>query len=119
MWSASGFAMFDVLQRTKKTLVCIQFLPFKCGSYPAVTLCNNGKSVLVLQGREHFIFDIIKHYIEWNAARLIWIAFYKNNKNDKCFIKQLPKDLIIYILNLLGRDCENRENADASKIIIT
>ena len=81
----------------------MQFLPFECDEYPTVTLCNDEKSILVLHGREYFIFDIYKHYIEWNVERLIWIAFYKNDKNDKCLIKQLSKDLIIYILQLLGR----------------
>ena len=81
-----------------------------------MTLCNNGQSVLVLQERQHFIFDIIKHYIEWNVARLIWIAFYKNSKNNKCLIKQLPKDLVIYILLFLGRVCDTMFGKESCKI---
>ena len=77
-------------------------MPFECGNYPAVTLCNNERSLLVLQGKKYFIFDIYNHYINWNVARIIWIGFVKNDTNNKCLIKQLPKDLIKYILELLG-----------------
>ena len=43
--------------------------------------------------------------LQWKIARLVWIAFYKNEKNDKCFIDKLPKDILTnYILKFLGRD---------------
>ena len=32
--------------------------------------------------------------------RIIWIGFYKNGKNNQCLIHLLPKDIIIFILNL-------------------
>ena len=38
-----------------------------------------------------------------HMERVIWIGFYKNDNNEKCLIKILPKDLIIYILYLLGK----------------
>ena len=77
-------------------------MPFECANFPAVTSLNNGASIIVLQGNKHFLFDIYKHYVEWDVARIIWIAFYKNVKNDKCFINTLPKDLVKYIFTLLG-----------------
>ena len=61
------------------------------------------QSVIVLHKDKHCVIDIYIHYIEWEIARLIWIAFYKEENNDKCLIANLPKDLIKYILNLLGR----------------
>ena len=64
---------------------------------------KNCHSVIVLHGYNHFIFDVYLHYIEWNIARIIWIGFHKNENNDTCLIQQLPKDLVKYILSLLGR----------------
>ena len=61
------------------------------------------QSIVLLQKEKRFIFDVYVHYIEWDVARLIWIAFYKNEKNKQCFIRKLPKDLVKYILSLLGR----------------
>ena len=62
------------------------------------------KSIIVLQGVDkHFIFDVYIHYIEWDVERIIWIGFYKNNKNNQCFMDQLPKDLIKHILKFLGK----------------
>ena len=70
--------------------------------FPAVTSCNQGQSIVVLQGNKQFIFDIYRYYIEWDVARIIWIGFYKNEQNDKCCIDALPKDLVKYIFLLLG-----------------
>lgn len=63
---------------------------------------RTNQSMIVLQRRKHFIFDIHVDYVEWNVARIIWIAFYKNRHNSNCFIGQLPKDLIKSILDLVG-----------------
>lgn len=38
--------------------------------------------------------------LPWICEREIWIAFYKNIQNQKCVIANLPKDLILFILNL-------------------
>ena len=38
------------------------------------------------------------NHVDWNIERQIWIAFYKNNKNNKCFIDLLPKDIVKKIL---------------------
>ena len=50
--------------------------------------------MLVMQDYSYFIFKIYVHYIEWNQARIIWIGFYKNQDNKKCFIAKLPKDIV-------------------------
>lgn len=36
--------------------------------------------------------------IEWESARQIWIAYYKNENNSMCLINKLPRDIILYIL---------------------
>ena len=37
-------------------------------------------------------------FISWKQARIIWIGFHQNDKNDKCLISSLPKDIIKLIL---------------------
>ena len=39
--------------------------------------------------------------IDWNIARLVWIAYYKNDQNEQCFWNMLGKDVIKLILRLL------------------
>ena len=34
----------------------------------------------------------------WNIARFLWIGYYKNSKNEKCYFKNLPKEMIQLIL---------------------
>ena len=36
---------------------------------------------------------------EWNYVRLLWIGYYKNDENDECFVKKLPKDVLLYVIN--------------------
>ena len=36
----------------------------------------------------------------WNLERLLWIAYYKNDCNKKCFLRLMSKDIIIYILRM-------------------
>lgn len=33
----------------------------------------------------------------WNEIRLLWIAFFKNRNNDKCYISKIPKEIIFHI----------------------
>ena len=40
---------------------------------------------------------------DWQRIRLIWIAYNKNNNNNKCYFAQLPKDIIYYIIYLLQK----------------
>ena len=79
-------------------------MPFDCHSYPGVMMkCNGDEKLLILQEKNYFYFNIYVDYLESKIERIIWIGFYKNNENNKCLIKTLPKDLIIYILDLLGK----------------
>ena len=43
----------------------------------------------------------INTHILWQQERIIWIAFHKNEKNIKCLVPQLPKDVVKQILKLL------------------
>ena len=97
-------------------------MPFDCDDNPA-TVARNMKdkscqSIIVLQGLEHFVFDVYINYIEWDIARIIWIAFYKNDKNEKCLISQLPKDLVKFVLGLLGRVVSRSNTNDRAYIKI-
>ena len=89
-------------------------MPFLCDNYPATAIFSmkdkygEFKSMIVLQDRNQFVFDIYTNCIEWNVERLIWIAFYKNSDNTKynyndCLFAGLPKDLIKCIIYLVGR----------------
>ena len=40
--------------------------------------------------------------LQWRAARVVWIGYYKNEKNSNCLINSLPKDLINHILRFVG-----------------
>ena len=80
-------------------------MPFICDNYPATATFSmkdkygEFKSMIVLQDRNQFVFDIYTDCIEWNVERLIWIAFY----NKDCLFARLSKDLIKYITCLVGR----------------
>ena len=87
-------------------------VPFDCGTFVSVKkICNNinnnnhnssgHKQIVIVHQRHCCTFNIYKYF--WTTERMIWIAFYKNNENDQCLINKLPKDLIIYILVLLGK----------------
>ena len=65
--------------------------------------CNGDRRLLILHGKGSFDLNVYMHYIEPRIERIIWIGFYKNKENKKCFVKTLPKDLIIYILYFLGK----------------
>ena len=65
--------------------------------------CNNGQSFLVVQEHNYCKFTIYRHYLKPTIERQIWIGFYKNDDNNKCFIKKLPKDVIIYIFSFVGK----------------
>ena len=64
---------------------------------------NGDEKLLILHDRNYFDLNIYINYIESKIERIIWIGFYKNTQNNKCLIKTLPKDLIIYIIYLLGK----------------
>ena len=66
----------------------------------------------VSQDKKYFLFKINVIYVEWKQIRLIWIAFYKNDKNDKCLIKIISKDSLKHILTFLGpiKSLDNNSN---------
>ena len=41
--------------------------------------------------------------VAWITKRLIWIAYLKNDDNDKCLFVLLPKDIIRYILSFFPK----------------
>ena len=47
-------------------------------------------------------FDWKTHCLIWKQIRMIWIGYYKNNKNNNCLIRFLPKDIVVQIMNIAG-----------------
>ena len=43
----------------------------------------------------------------WKQIRLIWIGYYKNNENNNCLIRFLPKDIVKQIIIITGYQLEN------------
>ena len=40
--------------------------------------------------------------VKWKQIRQVWIAFYKNDKNNNCLIHLLPKDIVKSIIKLVA-----------------
>ena len=78
-------------------------LPFDCLFSPAITKCNDGTSLLIVQYNKCYVLNCCPHYLSPSIERIIWIGFYKNVTNCKCLIAKLPKDVVIHILHLLGK----------------
>ena len=69
------------------------------------TLFETPDGIIVLQDKNGAYCQMSVEMLAWEIERLIWIAFYQNSQNDKCFLGKLPKDIITnYIFKLLGRD---------------
>ena len=60
------------------------------------------KSMIVMYGHNYFSFNILLHRIKWNILRIIWIGFYENMNNNKCYIDLLSKDVILHIIKFIG-----------------
>ena len=73
-------------------------LPAKCHSYIATTMLTNNQCLAITYDKEYFVFDLCATML-WKIERLIWIAYLKEEKNDKCYFNKLPKDLVKKILN--------------------
>ena len=56
-----------------------------------------------------YYFDLSDCFLKWEIIRLIWIAFEKND-SEQCYLSQLPKDLIVYIISFLGNVKMNETN---------
>ena len=66
--------------------------------------CNyfdNIGAMLYVDSKCNFNIIHVPYYIPWNLERHIWIAFLKNQDNNKCFIQTLPKDVVYHILLFL------------------
>ena len=52
------------------------------------------------------MFEI--YHLKWKIERIIWIGFYNSNdnknKNEKCLIGLLPKDIVFHLLEFLRRN---------------
>ena len=55
-----------------------------------------------MQDNNYCTFKIYTHYLTWDIARILWIGFYQNSENKDCFIYTLPKDLVKFILSMIG-----------------
>ena len=72
---------------------------------PAVIKCNGDAGrIIIVQQQNYCLLNVYAHFVEPTVERIIWIAFHKNGNNDKCLLKTLPKDLILYILCMLGKN---------------
>lgn len=100
----NGILCFDFLE--KKWEVSKYILPDGYRDHFAVFNQNTGAMhIFAIMNQTT---DIIHHWkinvhspIEWKIERLIWIGYYQNSQNDKCLIKQLPKDIIKTMLSFL------------------
>ena len=39
----------------------------------------------------------------WKYQRLLWIAYFQNDKNNQCLLSLLPKDVINHIIKMIGQ----------------
>ena len=78
----------------------------------ACSACIHKNHCHVIIHKGHLLMDLANnkidqfqiHYsqIQWKCERVIWIGFHKNiNNNNKCFVANLPKDIIYHILSFL------------------
>ena len=93
-------ALFVILLHVFAT----QAIDFDADMYPTTMLVQDNKHVpnglFIAQMKQYTYFSLTARN-DWNVVRLIWIAYYKNELNDKCHFDQLPKDIVICIVNLL------------------
>ena len=50
----------------------------------------------------YYSLSILLYRVDWKLIRLIWIAFYKNEENNACFIDRIPKDVVKHIIKFIG-----------------
>ena len=54
-----------------------------------------------LNKNKMFVKIMLDNGIEWKQARIIWIAFYKNQENDKCYWNHIPKVIVQLVLSFV------------------
>ena len=96
-----------------------QFVPFGASSRPSIFLFNHngGKYCLVASRQYYWHFEICLT-LEWEIERLLWIAFYQNTQNDKCFFPSIPKDILKKIIAFLGGESQSISDGKKRKRII-
>ena len=74
-------------------------------------LINNSR--LFVAHYNDYINISLTYKYHWDIIRLLWIGYLKNDDNNKCYFKNLSKDVILLIINLLQlslvnyTDCED------------
>ena len=97
-------------------------MPFVTDDDPAIAMFDGGsikpkKSMLVMQHTGHFSFDVCMYALPWKIVRLLWIGYYNNDKNEKCLIQKLPKDILSKIIKLLDNRSKHHQKFDTSNMI--
>ena len=105
-WKLSTLSM--LVQTKHKTLKAALFSRFGGDSVVVKKKCQGkrrDRECIYAFGTNYHSFKILTNIdIEWKQERIIWIGFYKNETNDTCLIKQLPKDVLVKILKWLSND---------------
>lgn len=71
--------------------------------FPATSLFGgdkNNSKCMVLQDKNLCYVDIVWP-MAWKMERILWIAFYHNDTNKKCYFSKLPKALVKKVITLL------------------
>ena len=66
-------------------------------------------TMVVMEEQNYFGFQLFKPGLSWKIERVIWIGFYKNDKNNECKIDLLPKDIVKVILDMLPNQSMGKE----------
>ena len=86
-------------------------MPFSCSEYPATCVMQDnvdGVKIAVMQDKKYFSFQLFRG-LSWRIERMLWIGFYKNETNEKCLIKLLPKDIVKVIVGMLNNESFGKE----------
>lgn len=77
---------------------------FKCGKFVQIMGGLKKGTTTVPQKTNCNWKIIIDSSILWKQERIVWIAYYKNNRNHLCLINKLSKDIIFALLTFLRDD---------------
>lgn len=66
---------------------------------------NNWIQTCLFVSRGYNKYMYIPSYAKpkWKIVRLLWIGYSKNQTGDQCLFKRLPKDIVLYIIDLLRK----------------
>ena len=84
----------------------VQILPFGCIYFPATLVmnlesCINDRDndncrIIIMQNKMCSYVNVLTNCVDWK------IGFYKNDKNDKCYISGLGKHVVHFMHTFLG-----------------